>query len=172
MDLLALWVLTLLNTFTIALILRQLALRPQLAVKREGPPVGSTMPTWSLDNLDGQAGLVARLPPSHVLVFASTNCGPCHDLFRDLASHPVDTKNLAYLVIDQDAVTVRQTLKDVPSGAFAGVFIGSSPALLANLHVPATPYGVAIRDGRVVEARTVNRGGLLQALVASASASA
>jgi hypothetical protein len=164
MESVALWVLTLINTVGIVLILRQLASGPPV-MQRSNPAIGSVLPTWSLQNLEGRTVSSLTLPASYVLVATSTSCIVCNDLFRDLAQRKVDTGGRAYLISAGDPSAVREAVHEVPQGYFREVLVGATLELLTKLHVPATPYAIAVRDGKVVAAKSATRGFVIKELI-------
>lgn len=165
MDTVLLWTLTLLNTAGLVLIFRQMALQPQPSSQQPGPAVGTVVSTWALPNAAGTERSSATVESPYVLLFTSEHCQPCHDLLADLTDNPIDGHGLAYLVSDMQGAEAVALAATVPAQTFADVLTGGSKALLASFQVTATPFVLAVKNGKVLVSRSVNRRGAFKDIV-------
>lgn len=167
LDYATLWVLVILNTLAIMLVIRQLAAMPHVA-RRAGPKVGTEVPAWSLESIDGRVVRSADLPTTYTLLFVASGCRPCHALFAELQTEgPAPTA--LYIVARGDAPALAREAQS-ERGPLYDLFLRDDRAILSELvGVPGTPYAVAVRDGRVVAAKAVPTAEQLARVSAQAS---
>jgi hypothetical protein len=147
-DLIALWALTVINSFALILVVRQLATLPKYN-KRPGPRPGSPFGDWELTTLNGDKRSSKQMPPEYVMLVAAETCGPCHALFAQLAhsGRPRDH----FVIAGQGDPGVLSRAASTPAGPLYDEYLGGvDEGFLQRFDITSTPYAVAVKYGRVV----------------------
>ena len=147
-DSIALWILTVVNSFAIILVVRQLATLPKYN-RPPGPRPGAPFAGWELTTLGGEKRSAAQMPLEYIILIAAERCGPCHALFAQLANVGRPTP---YFVIagEGDAALLSQA-SSTPAGPLYDEYLaGVDVAFMQRFDIPSTPYALAIKRERVV----------------------
>lgn len=148
LDQILLWALTLMNTFLILLLVRQLASLPQYR-RSKGPSVGAAFDGWSLPALGGGVRTSAQMPSEYTLLFASATCAPCHTLLEKLAVSG-RTRGTLVIATDGNPEKVREAATGPQGPLYDDFLIDADHTFRERIDVPGTPFAVAIRNERVV----------------------
>jgi hypothetical protein len=149
-DYVVLWALTVINSFVILLLVRQLALMPKYT-RAPGPRLGSTFGEWALQTMGGRALTSKQMPEEYVMLFASESCGPCHTLFAQLAHVGRSTGTLV-VAAEGNATKLERAARTANRPLYDEFLEGVDDGLMQRLQIPSTPFAVAIRQSRVVAA--------------------
>lgn len=143
----ALWAIVVANTFAILAIVRQLALLPRPPAP--GPRAGAPFVNWALRTDKGDSRDSTEMPAEYTILFASETCRPCHALVEQLAG----TQRVASrLVLAVDGNPKALLASAGPSQPFDELLIGATENFRRQLHIPGTPFAVAVRQRHVVAA--------------------
>lgn len=142
-----LWTLTIVNSFVLLLVVRQLAQLPAYRSAR-GPSVNSSFAGWTLSALDGRVRTSQDMPEDYTMLFASERCGPCHDLLAELGR----SDRVASLIVAADAAAPRlqQLAMDADPPVCMEFLTGADRSFRQQFRIPGTPFAMSVRAGRVV----------------------
>lgn len=147
-DLIALWTLTVLNSFAIILVVRQIATLPKYN-RPPGPRAGSVFGDWELTTLGGDKRLSKQMPSQYVMLMAAERCAPCHALLAQLV-HGGRPEGHFVIAGDGDPVVLSRAAS-TPAGPIYDEYLdGADAAFLQRFDIVSTPYALAIKHGRVV----------------------
>ena len=147
-DSIALWALTIVNSFVIILVIRQLATLPKYN-RPPGPRPGAPFDDWVLTTLSGEQRSANQMPSEYLMLIAAERCGPCHALFAQLA-HAGRPRGHFVIAGEGDAAVLSQATS-TPTGPLSDEYLaGVDLAFMQRFDIPSTPYGLAVKRGRIV----------------------
>lgn len=147
-DYLALWALTVANSFAILLLIRQVAQHPAYR-QPQGPKPGTPFENWSLSTLAGQPRTAAEMPEEYTMLFASDSCGPCRTLFDELARSG-RTRGALVVAADGESAALVRAAATASEPLYDDFLSGADHPFRQQHQIPGTPFAVAVRHGRVV----------------------
>ena len=145
----ALWAVTLVNSFVMILVVRQIATLPRYN-RPPGPKPGATFDQWQLQTLNGRSRVATEMPPAYTMLVTAERCGVCHALVAQLAH---EGKPQGHLVIATDGGKGELARAAASGGTVYDEFlVGVDQTFLQRYEIPSSPYALAIRHGRIVAA--------------------
>lgn len=162
LDYIALWILTVVNSFAIILIVRQLAALPNYS-QTPGPRLGSVFGEWELKTLAGETRSSSEMPPEYVMLFAAEHCGPCHVLFAQLGQMGRPGGHLV-IAAEGDAAALSRAASTPSGPLYDELLSGVDGRFMRQFNIPGTPYGLAVRQGRIVASGPARSSSELQKL--------
>jgi hypothetical protein len=147
LDYLAIWALTIANSFAVLLIVRRLAQLP--SPRGSGPRIGAPLGSWTLKTLTGDQRSSADMPSEYTMLFTSDRCGQCRTLFGRLAQ---SGRMVGRLVVasDGDAAALTEASVNREEPLYDELLSGADLSFRQQLRIPGTPFAIAVRGGRVI----------------------